>query len=333
MTRADGHRGPGPEVGSPLDRPSEFRVRKQHSIYDEPVTNELLPSTAMVPPQEQRGKRPARTSMVLGVLAIVLVAAAALTVTVLNRDSGSGDPLFVLPVPGDDWQLTDGLITEPGSDAPGTSEQFIIRGRLFGIAAGDGFVDLRADAVYADSPLSGAQWEDIDTPWGDAYRRVDDSITIALPNYWNDSWQVASSPDDLIHAYDLLGNDIDDDFVIVSAFQPLDNAEAATTSFEMISPDGATFSVHTSPSAAPLFDAATFAERIEPVDVNGAAGWVVTDEQESGTETAVTWSPKNDRTVTVRSAASPAAVIDVARLLQPVSQDEWAAAFPVAPSD
>ena len=296
------------------------------------VTNELLPSTAMVPPQEQRGKRPARTSMVLGVVAIVLVAAAALTVTVLNRDSGSGDSLFVLPVPGTDWQLTDATITEPNSDAPGTSEQFIIRGRLFGVADGDGFVDLRADAFYADSPLSGAQWDDIDTPWGDAYQRNDDSITIALPDYWDDSWQVASSPDDLIHAYDLLGNDIAD-LVIVSAFVPLEDADAATTSFEMISPDGTTFSVHASPSAAPLFGAATFAERIEPVDVNGAAGWVVTDELESGTETAVTWSPKNNRIVTVRSTASSDAVIDVARLLQPVSQDEWAAAFPADQSD
>ncbi len=263
--------------------------------------------------------------MVLGLFAIVVIAAAALAVTVLNRDGGSRDALFVLPIPGDDWQLTDGMITEPDGGAPETSERFITRGRLFGLPDGDSYVDLRSDAIYAVSPLSGAQWDTIDTPWGDAYRRSDDSITVAIN--WGDNWQVASSPDDLIHVYDLIGSGIDDDLVLITAFQPPDDTEASTTSFEMSSPDGATFTVHTSASATPLFDAATFAERIEPVDINGASGWVVTDELEAGTETTVTWSPKSDRTVAVRSAASRAAVVDAARVLQPVSQDEWTAAL------
>ena len=97
----------------------------------------------------------------------------------------------------------------------------------------------------------------------------------------------------------------------------------------MTSPDGTTFSVHTSASDSLLFDVATFAERVEPVDIGGASGWVVTDELEEDTATAVTWSPESSRMVIIRSTASQAAVVDAAALLlQPVSQDKWTAVFP-----
>lgn len=292
------------------------------------MTNELLPSTAMVPPLEQRGEKPGRGSVVIGIAAIAVIAVAAIAVTVSNRDNGgSGDPLFVLPVPADEWQLADGAVADPADDAHGTAERFITRGRLFGIADNDGYVDLRSETTYRESPLAGARWDEITTAFGDAYRRADDSITIAK-QAGNDRWTVVSSPNDLVHVYGLLSNDITDDMVVIAAFSPPERRDASATSFEMISTDGSTFTVETSASDSPLFEMATYAERVEPVDINGSPGWLVTDELEAATATAVTWSPENGRTVNVRSTTSPDAVVDVARHLQTVSADEWTDVFP-----
>ena len=98
----------------------------------------------------------------------------------------------------------------------------------------------------------------------------------------------------------------------------------------MTSPDGTAFAVETAISASPLFEVATFAERVEPIDIDGVSGWVVTDElgDETETETTITWSQATDRTVTVRSTSERDAVIEAARSLQPVTADEWVAAFP-----
>ncbi len=67
------------------------------------------------------------------------------------------------------------------------------------------------------------------------------------------------------------------------ALPSMSGVSTPATSFEMTSPDGTTFSVHTSASDSLLFDVATFAERVEPVDIGGASGWVVTDELEEDT--------------------------------------------------
>jgi hypothetical protein len=281
-----------------------------------------LPSTAFVVPVEQRGTKIRRGPVIAGVFALAVIAAAAVVAATADGE-GSEDALFVLPADTSDWGLADGVIADD-TDLPATSERFITRGRLFGTPDGDGFRDLRSEVNYDESPLAGARWDEIDTPWGNAYRRDDDSITIARQQ-WEGTWQVASSPDDLIHVYDIIGNDIAD-LAIVAAFLPPDVADPRSTSFTMSSPDGATYSIATSPSSSPLFDVATFADRVEPIDIDGTDGWIVTEELDDGTETTVTWSASDDHTVTVRGTTSPATVIDAARSLQPVSEDDWTAA-------
>ncbi len=92
------------------------------------------------------------------------------------------------------------------------------------------------------------------------------------------------------------------------------------------------FAVETA-ARSPLFDVATFAEHVESVDVNGTAGWVVTDEGEGGTETIVTWAPESGRTISVRSSAPRDDVLDAARRLEPVSADDWTSTFPEAEPD
>ena len=198
-----------------------------------------LPSTAFVVPQEQRGTQIRRGPVIAGVLALVVMAAAAVFVLMRGTDA-SADPLFVLPA-GNDWELGDGVVTDD-VDVPATAERFISRGRLFGTPDGDGFRDPRSEVDYAESPLPGAEWDEIDTPWGDAYRRADASITIARQIWEDDTWRVASSPDDLIHVYDILGGDVFD-LAIVAVFTAPENADAPSTSFTMASPDGSTFTV------------------------------------------------------------------------------------------
>lgn len=282
-------------------------------------------------------KPPQRTAAILVTLAVVVCVVAVVVASVVARDdSASDEPWLVFPVPVGDWRLSDAAVTEPvpDRDAAGTDERFIDSGTLYGAGDGAGFDGLRSIVHYRESPLSGAEWEPAETPWGDAYRRVDDSMTFALEEYtyegaWEGvggGWTVASSPFDLLHAYDMLGNDTFD-LVRIAFFAPLDTPQIPTTSFVMTSPDGATFTVETA-AGSPLFDAATFAERVERVDVNGAAGWVVTDEGEEATTTTVTWSPESGRTISVRSSAPRDAVLDAARRLQPVSTDEWTSQFP-----
>ena len=288
------------------------------------VTNELLPSTATVTPVGQRAKKPGRIAAIIGVIAITVTVGAALAATVLSDDSqDSGEPLYVLPTPDGSWQLTNASTLDPSEGSPATSEQFITVGRLYGDASGDGYVDLRSEVFYPDSPLPGAEWE---SAWEVSdYRRLDDSITLARDHV--DEWRVTSSPDDLLRAYDPAwsgGNEA----TIIAAFTPTDEPAGATTSFDMTSPDGTAFAVETAISASPLFEVATFAERVEPIDIDGVSRWVVTDELGDETETTITWSQATDRTVAVRSAASRDAVIEAARSLQPVTADEWVAAFP-----
>lgn len=300
------------------------------------MTNELLPSTAQVLPEDQRGVKPPRRAAVVLVASavVVIVAAVAVTWVATRDDSVSDEALFVLPVPVGDWRLSDGAVTEPvpDPDAVGTDERFIERGSLYGVADGDGFDGLRSVVHSRESPLPGAEWEPAETPRGDAYRRVDDSMTFALEEYtyegeWEGvggGWTVASSPSDSVHAYDMLSNETSR-VVLVAFFGPLETPQIPTTSFVMTSPEGSTFTVETA-AGSPLFDAATFAERVEPVDINGTAGWAVTDEGEDTTWTIVTWSPETGRTISVRSSSPRDAVLDAARRLQPVSADEWTSA-------
>jgi hypothetical protein len=301
------------------------------------VTYGLVPSTAQVMPEGHRGPRPVgRGALVAGGLAIVVLAVVGIVAWVVRDESGTGEALFVLPVPVGDWSLSNGAFIEPvpDSDAAGTDERFSAGGTLYGVADGDGFVGLRSMVRYRESPLPGADWERADTPWGDAYRRVDGSMTFALERYsrqGGDGWIVASSPSDLLHAYDMLANDTFD-LAQVAYFVPFDTPLVPTTSFQMVSPDGLVFTVETA-AGWPLFDVVTFAERIESVDVNGTPGWVVTDEGEDVTETIVTWRPESGRTISVRSSAPPDDVLDAARRLQPVSADEWTSTFPEAGAD
>lgn len=292
------------------------------------MTYELFPSTAQVMPEGQRGLRPARrTAAVIGVVAVALVAAAAIATWVAAGDD-STEALFVLPV--GDWRLSDGVVTEPvpDPDVPATDERFISGGSLYGTADGDGFHRLRSVARYPESPLPGARWEPVETNVGDSYRRVDDSVTFArhLPD---DGWLVASSPSDLVSVYAMLENDIGYDMVLVAVFAPPESTRIPATSFVMTAPDGSTFTVETA-TGSPLFDAATFAARVERIDIDGRSGWVVVDENEDVTSTVVTWSPDTGRTISVRSDAPREQVVEAARQLRPVTADEWAAAFPGA---
>jgi len=281
----------------------------------------------MVTPQGQRSKKPGRIAAIAGVIAIALVATAALLATVFGSDE-SGEPLYVLPVPAEGWQLTNGSVADPGGDAPGTAEQFVAAGRLYGAARGDGYVDLRSLVFYEDDPRPGAEWE---TAWEQSdYRRIDESITLAREN-GDGTWRVASSPDDLLHVYDPQGSS--DSIAVIAAFTSIDEPAGQTSSFEMTSANGSTFTVQTAISAAPLFEVATYAARIDPIDIDGVTGWVVTDEFDEpadAVETTVTWSPETDRTVSVRSTAPRDEVIDAARLLRPVTADDWGATFPDA---
>lgn len=309
------------------------------SAHGDAMTTELLPSTAQVLPEAQRGlKPPQRTAAVLVALAVVAIVVAVVIAWVTTRDDSTSDEaLFVLPVPVGDWRLSDGTVTEPvpDPDAAGTDERFIESGSLYGVADGDGFDGLRSLASYRGSPLLGAQWEPTRTPRGDSYRRADDSMTFAHEEFTYDGdetlglaggWTVASSPSDSVHAYDMLANDTSR-VVLVAFFAPLETPQIPVTSFAMTSPTGSTFTVETA-AGSPLFDAATFAERIEPIDINGTAGWVVTDEGGDATGTVVTWSPQTGRTISVRSSAPRDAVVDAARRLQPVAADEWSSSFP-----
>ncbi len=280
--------------------------------------------------------KPPRRAAVVVASAVVVCVLAVVAWVAVRDDSVSDEPWFVLPVPAGDWRLSDGAVTEPvpDPDAAAADERFIESGTLYGVADGGGFDGLRSIVHYRESPLPGAQWEPAETPWGDAYRRVDDSMTFALEEYtyegewegFGGGWTLASSPSDLLHAYDMLGNDTFD-LVRVAFFAPLETPQVPTASFSMTSPEGSVFAVETA-AGAPLFDAATYAERVESVDINGTAGWVVTDEGEDVAETTVTWSTETGRAISVRSSAPPDAVVDAARRLQPVSADEWTSFFP-----
>ncbi len=265
----------------------------------------------------------------MGVLAVAVIAAAGIGAWMVAPDDSAADTaLFVLPVPVDGWRLGDGAVTEPAPDPdmPATDERFITDGRLYGIADGGGFGDLRSVARYPQSPLPGAQWEPVVTSVGESYRRLDDSMTFAHEEY-DGGWRVVSSPSDLVHAYAMLANDIRSE-VLVAVFDPPDSAEVSETSFTLTSPDGSTFTVETT-TGSPLFDAATFADRVEPVDVNGTTGWaIISEEGRDASGTVVTWAPESGRTISVRSSASQDEVLDAARRLQLVSASEWTASFP-----
>lgn len=296
------------------------------------MTNELLPSTAQVLPEEHRGLRPARRwSAIAGVIAVGIIAVAAIVTWAAARDDSADEALFVLPVPVGDWQLSDGAVTEPvpDSDAPATDERFITEGSLYGIATDDGFDGLRSVVYYPASPLPGARWEPALTNRDDTYQLVDGSMTFAAPEL-DGGWSVVSSPSDLVHAYDMLSNDTTG-LVLVAAFTSSGSPETPVTSFVMTAPDGSAFMVETAPGS-PLFDAATYAEHIEPADVNGIAGWIV-EGDEDATSTVVTWSPETGRTVSVRGNAPRGAVVDAARQLRVVSADEWTSSFPAPVGD
>ncbi len=306
------------------------------------MTYELVPSTAQVMPEGHRGPRPVgRAALVAGGVAVVVLAVVAVVAWVTRDESGTDDALFVLPVSVGDWKVSNGAVIEPvpDSDVAATDERFIAGGTLYGVPDRNGFDGLRSIARYRESPLPGADWEPADTPWGDAYRRVDDSMTFALEDYSYEGesegvgggWTVASSPSDLVHAYDVLGGDTFD-LVRVAYFAPLETPLVPMTSYRMTSPDGSMFTVETA-AGSPLFDVATFAERVESVDVNGTAGWAVTDEGDEVTETIVTWSPGSGRTISVRSSVPRDDILDAARRLEPVSVDEWTSAFPEAGLD
>ena len=262
----------------------------------------------------------------MGVLAVAIIAAAGIgALVVAPDDSAADEALFVLPAPVDGWRLGDGAVTEPDPDVPATDERFITDGSLYGIADGDGFDDLRSVARYPRSPLRGARWEPVVTSVGESYRRLDDSMTFAHEEY-DGAWRVVSSPSDLVHAYAMLANDIRSE-VLVAVFDPPDEAQIPDTSFTMTSPDGSTFTVQTT-TGSPLFDAATFAERVEPVDISGTTGWaIISEENREAAGTVVTWAPESGRTISVRSSAPRAEVLDAARRLQPVSADEWTSSF------
>jgi hypothetical protein len=287
-----------------------------------------MPSIAQVLPEGQRGIRPARRRVTIGLAVFVAIMVAVIAAVVVSRDDDtSADALYVLPSPIDRWTLGSGVVTAPDPSPPATDERFITMGSLYGVPDGRGFDGLRAAIRYPESPLPGAGWASASTPRGDAYRRLDDSLTFALDDPDSDGWLVASSPTNSVHAYDMLSNDTFD-LVLVAAFLPPDDPDVSSTSFEMTAPDGATFTVTTTPSASPLFDVATYAERVEPVDVDGTSGWVITDEQDAGPVVAVTWSPVAGRTVTVRGTASVDATVDAARSLQAVTAGDWTAVFP-----
>jgi hypothetical protein len=292
-----------------------------------------MPSIAQVLPEGQRGIGPARRWVIIGLGVFVAIMIAVVAAVVVSRDDvTSGDPLYVLPSPAGQWQLSGGVVTAPDPSAPATEERFITVGSLYGLADGNGFDGLRSIARYPESPLPGAEWEAARTPRGDAYRRLDDSMTFALEDSWRNGWLVARSPSSSVHAYDMLSDDTFD-LVLVAAFLPPETPDVPSTSFEMTSPGGPTFAVTTTPSASPLFDVAGYAERVEPVDVDGISGWVIVDEQESWPEVTVTWSPVTGRTVSVRGTASIDATVAAARILQPVAADDWTAVFPDALAD
>jgi hypothetical protein len=289
-----------------------------------------MPSIAQVLPEGQRGIGPTRRWVIIGLGIFVAIMVAVIAAVVVSRDDDtSGDPLYVLPSPVDQWQLSDGVVAAPDPNVPASDERFITVGTLYGVPDGNGFDGLRSGVRYPESPLPGAEWEPARTPRGDAYRRLDDSTTFALEDYDTTGWLVASSPSDLVHAYDVLSNDTFD-LVAVAAFLPPEAPDTPTTSFRMTSPDGSTFAVTTTPSASPLFDVASYAERVEPVDIDGTSGWIIIDEQETGTGVAVTWSPAAGRTVSVRGTTSVDATVAAARSLQPVAADDWAGVFPEA---
>ena len=306
------------------------------------MTYELVPSTAQVMPEGYRGPRPVgRAALVAGGMAIVVLVVVGIVAWAAGDESETDEALFVLPMPVGNWTVSNGAVTEPvpDSDATASDERFITGGTLYGVADRDGFGRLRSIVRYDESPLPGAEWEPADTPWGDAYRRVDEPMTFARDehNHQGDrsgsdgEWIVASSPSDLLHVYDVLGGDTFD-LVQVAYFGPLDTPLIPTTSFRMASPDGSTYTVETA-AGSPLFDVATFAEHIEPVDIEGATGWVVTDEGEDVTETIVAWAPESGRTISVRSSAPPDDVVDAARRLRLVSVDDWTSTFPEAELD
>jgi hypothetical protein len=223
------------------------------------VAHDLVPSTAQVLPEGQRGLRPARsTAAVLGAAAIVFVAVAALVALVARGDGPSDEALLVLPV--GDWQLRDGGITAPidDSDVPAADERFIVEGSLYGFADGDGFDNLRSFVLYRASPLPGSSWEPVETEAGGSFRRLDQPMTLARQES-DDVWRVASTPSDLVNAYSTLIDDIPSGMVLVAVFDSLDAPPAPTASFVMTSPAGATFTVE-STTGSPLFDATTFAE-------------------------------------------------------------------------
>jgi hypothetical protein len=292
-----------------------------------------MPSIAQVLPEGQRGIKPARRPVIIGLGVFVVIMVAVVAAVVVSRDDDTtGDALYVLPSPVDQWQLGSGAITAPDPSPPATDERFMTIGSLYGVSDGSGFDDLRSAVRYPQSPLPGAEWEVAGTPRGDAYRRLDDSMTFALEEFSGDVWLVASSPSSSLHAYDMLSNDTFD-LVAVAAFLPPETPDTPSTSFEMTSPEGPTFTVTTTPSASPLFDVATYAERVEPVDVDGTSGWVIVDEREPGPEVTVTWSPVTDRTVSVRGIASVDAAVAAAQSLRPVAADDWTAVFPGAQID
>lgn len=298
-----------------------------------------------------------RRRMLLGVAASCVVMAGVVGLVVTNRPTtappvplndsvGTVDPpgaLFMLPVPLGDYHLSYANRSTAWPDPWAASETFDPNGFLVGVVDGTGFTALRTVSIYDTSPVDSGDWNPIDTRSGPAFTWTGPIVAVAQQR--NDRWLVVTTPSEQQLAVDLL------DVVTVDDQGGLDvNAQALgldvihrystepagvgyATYFEATASDGSAMTVETATESTPLFLVAGVADRIEPIEIDGAQAWIATRADPDGEWNGLIWSATPRRIVAVSGHTSITEVTRLAHRLEIVSEAAWGQAFPNATID
>jgi len=298
-------------AGSPPDlRPSTGR----------PVPTEV-PVVAELSPRA--GRAGARWLAAAAAAVLVIGAAVAIATSGSSRPAdqpaGPPAPLYVLP---DDGAAVAnpsvGDVTVPAG-----------AGLVVGTPEGAGFADPVLISVTDEPPIVDPErWRDLDLATGPAL--VDDTgpIVVQIAQRRDDRWLLASAGTEQRAAAALERTTLDDDGALALAGSP---ALAAITSYRQPSlevrstyfeTDGGIV-VETITAPDPL-SIATMGEHVEPITVDGHAGWLIRDERHpDGAWTGLVWAPRPGTVVAVSGTTDEATLLDAAHDLEAVDEATW----------
>ena len=104
-------------------------------------------------------------------------------------------------------------------------------------------------------------------------------------------------------------------------------------SLQALTVDQSLLTVETATAPTPLFPAASVADRIEPIQINGARAWIATRADPDGEWNALVWSQTPNRIVAVSGQVGRDEVTQLALRLRAVDETAWKLALPDATAD